>query len=114
MEFSRFDGHPVDIVSVGVFGKDALVLDQDGAYDRRLVGMADVRQVIRDEAKLVVGVDERVGRLGHGHQRQGVVGALDVILDHYGKSVTVTAEEGHDGISTGTRSSGGGGGAQCN
>ena len=37
--------------------------------------------MIRDKAKLPVGVNQCVGCLGHGHQRQRVVGSLDIILD---------------------------------
>ena len=38
--------------------------------------------MIRYEAKLIVSVDQRVRRLGHGDERQGVVSPLDMILNH--------------------------------
>ena len=79
---------------LGVFGERALVLDQDGSDDRRLVGVANVRQMIWDEAKLLVGIRQRVGSLGHGDQRQSVVGILEVILDHVRQTLELLGQVG--------------------
>ena len=50
--------------------------------------------MIRYEAKLIMSVDQRVRRLGHGDQRQGVVVALDVILDHACQKLQLLDEMG--------------------
>jgi hypothetical protein len=89
---------PFEVLGGGVNGESFLVLDEYAADDARIIGTAEVQDGIRDDADLLMRVQQGESRLGHGIKWQFFVSSFYRVLYGVREEIQLAAQMGEKGL----------------